>query len=185
MADPSVNGEAQTYLPEIYYEWSQPDIAEKWLVKIITNPGSTTTPGDLFYPEFSYTFIGSLFNGLLGVQPDAPANLLITTYNLPTDTQWAEGDHIPLGKHDLYVREDRSNDVLKTTVRNNPVGLDQADPLSGSLVWQAGFRGSYRWLLVNGCPRPAHTQLVNGVEIQKVEVSVPVGSTVTVETPVN
>lgn len=185
MADPSVNGEAQTYLPEIYYEWGQPDTAEKWLVKIITNPGSTTTPGDLFYPEFSYTFIGSLFNGLLGVQPDAPANLLITTYNLPSDTQWAEGDHIPLGKHDLYVREDRSNNVLKTTVRNNPVGSDQTDPVSGALFWQAGFRGSHPWLLVNGCPRPTHPQLVNGVEIQTVEVSVPLGSTVTVETPVN
>ena len=185
MADPSVNGEAQTYLPEIYYEWGQPDIAAKWLIKIITNPGSTTTPGNLYYPEFSYTFIGGLFNGLLGVQPDAPANRLITTYNLPTDTQWAEGDHIPLGKHDLYVREGRSNNVLKTTVRNHPVGSDRADTRSGNLNWQAGFRGEYRWLLVNGYPRPTHTKRVNGVKIQTVEVSVPVGGTVTVETPVN
>jgi hypothetical protein len=112
-------------------------------------------------------------------------NRLITTYNLPTDTQWAEGDHIPLGKHDLYVREDRSNNVLKTTVRNNPVGSDQAVARSNNLNWQAGFRGAYRWLLVNGYPRPTHTKGVNGVEIQTVEVSVPVGCTVTVETPVN
>jgi hypothetical protein len=104
---------------------------------------------------------------------------------LPTDTQWAEGDHIPVGKHDLYVREDRSNNVLKTTVRNHPVGSDQADARSGNLNWQAGFRGKYRWLLVNGYPRPTHTKRVNGVEIQTVEVSVPVGCTVTVETPVN
>jgi hypothetical protein len=59
---------------------------------------------------------------------------------------------------------------LKTTVRNNPVGSDRADAGSGNLNWRAGFRGAYRWLLVNGYPRPTHTKRVNGVEIQTVEI---------------
>jgi hypothetical protein len=184
MGGPYINGEGQSYLPEMFYEWGQPDVAAKWLVKIITNPGGTTTSGNLYYPEFSYTFIGSLFNGLLGVEPDAPDNRLITTFNLPTDTQWAEGNHIPMGKHDLYVREDRSNNTLKITIRNNPVPVSNDRDRPGKLHWQARFRGEYEWLLVNGYSRRTHAEFVNGIKMQTVDVRIPVGCTVTVETPV-
>jgi hypothetical protein len=171
----NANGEAQSYLPELYYSWGEPDTAEKWLLTVITNPGGTTTPGARSYPEFSFTYISGLIGGLLGVEPNAPANRITTLNNLPADTQWASGDHIPVGTHDLFVRQERGT-VMKTTVHIN----------SGeNLDWEAGFYGNFPSILVNGVETQTHAKQVKGVVIQVVEVHLPAGGSATVQTPGN
>ncbi|HEU4426694.1 MAG TPA: hypothetical protein VFR67_29525, partial [Pilimelia sp.] len=60
---PRFNIEAYTYLPETFFRWGRIDQAWKWLRFVADSRAA--------YPEVSYTVIGNIAEGLLGIRPDA------------------------------------------------------------------------------------------------------------------
>ncbi len=133
---PPFNIEAYTYLPETFFRWGRLDQAWKWLRYVADSRAA--------YPEVSYTVVGNIAEGLLGIRPNAPAAALSTLPNLPSAVPWLEMDHIPLGGHDLAVRHDGTG---SSTVTHH------AGPRA--LKWTARFAGEHPSVRVDGRLLPA------------------------------
>jgi hypothetical protein len=157
---PPFNIEAYTYLPETFFRWGRVEQAWKWL-RYVGNSRAA-------YPEVSYTVIGNIVEGLLGVRPNAPAAALATLAHLPSAVPWLRADHIRLGAHDLAVHH---VGAATSTVTHH----------SGprALTWTARFAGRHTSITVNGQPRAATVQTVGGRVVSSVDVTVEPGSAAT------
>ena len=158
---PRFNIEAYTYLPETFFRWFRVTQGWKWFRFVADSRAA--------YPEVSYTIIGNIAEGLLGIRPNAPAAALSTLSNLPSAVPWVRLDHVMLGQHDLAVRHDGTRGSVLT---------HHAGPRT--LNWTAQFPGPRDTLRVNGQVRPATVQNINGRSISFVVVAVPPGSEATV-----
>jgi hypothetical protein len=160
---PPFNIEAYTYLPETFFRWGRLDQAWKWLRYVADSRAS--------YPEVSYTVIGNIAEGLLGIRPNAPAAALSTLPNLPSAVPWLEMDHIPLGGHDLAVRHDGA---ASSTVTHH------AGPRA--LKWTARFAGEHPSVRVNGRLLPSTTVTdESGRTLSQVVATIPAGGQATAE----
>ncbi len=148
------NFESFTYFPEAFYNYGMNERGWHWLKCIMDSHYQ--------YPEISYTAVGFVASGLMGIEPDAPHHRIATLGRLTGEVDWVQLDHIPLGNHDVLVRHENAN--RKTTVRNNS-GTEK-------LIWEARFPGSHSILLVDGVAQKANRQFRNGVEVSSVEVVV-------------
>jgi hypothetical protein len=157
--------EAQSYLPEILYRYGKPDVAYEQILDL-THENKDRRE----YPEVSYSVIGAIVNGLMGieVEPAEPGNALrdslyvegavVTTPQLTSQTQWAEVDDVPVRTNEIRIR----HDGLRKSALENVGGP--------SLIWKACFPGSFPQLLVDGkafAAKPAerHGQVISCVAI--------------------
>lgn len=166
-ANPSPNIEAWTYLPDVYYTWNQNDRAWYYLKHLADSRSD--------YPEVSYTIISAIATGMMGVQPNAPDDMVTTLPRLPSgnpsEVAMLEMNNIPIGSHSIKIKHEGN---VKSTLRHNS-GLS-------SLAWEAQFPGSYSSLIVNGVSQAAGTKNINGATVSYVTVNVAVGQSVVVET---
>ena len=169
------NIEAYTYLPETFFPYNRNEEAWKWMQYIIDEKDKAHerptqgTNGD--YPEISFTFISNTVEGLMGIEPNAPDNSVVTASRLPTEVQWLAVDYLPMGDHELAIRHDGTTQTKLTNTSIEP------------LTWEARFYGNYPELEVNGISTPATQKEVNGVTVSFVTPEVLAGETMTVSIP--
>ncbi|WP_018754819.1 NPCBM/NEW2 domain-containing protein [Paenibacillus terrigena] len=155
--DDSMNVEATTYLPEMYYNYNRYAEGWAWLSKILTQKDT--------YPEVAFTAISNIMVGMMGVQPDAPAHKVATVSRLTADVPWVEVNHIKVGANDLNIKH---NGLTNSTLTNNS---------GGAITWEAQFYGTHATIYVNGTPFTAQTKSLYGQTISYVEVQVNNGET--------
>lgn len=159
------NIEAYTYIPETYFPYNQNEEAWKWMNYIINKKDlpherpTQGTNGD--YPEISFTFISNTIEGLMGIEPNAPENRVVTASHLPQDVEWLEVDYLPMGEHELAIRHDGLTETSLTNTSEE------------TLVWEARFYGEHDSITVNGTAMEAMKKKVNGVIVSYVLVDVP------------
>jgi hypothetical protein len=176
---PSSGVEDESHYPEILYRYGAPDVAYAQILDL-TAEGRDRRE----YPEVSYSVIGAIVTGLMGVtlQTSSPLEagphwdyvevVLKTLPGLAPQTPWAELRNLPIGRNEVTVRQEG----VRATVLSN-----QSGP---SLIWQPTFPLPATTLLVNGKPVQAN----RGVEYlgrvtSWVRVPVGAGDTVRVEVP--
>jgi hypothetical protein len=171
--------EDQSHLPEILYRYGKPEAAYDQVLDL-TRDGKNRRE----YPEVSYSVIGAIVAGLMGIElvPAEPEKALeqslyvdrtVTTVSrLTAKTKWAELTALPIRANDVSVRHDG---LTKTTFSN----------VSGpSLIWNACFQGSHSKLLVDG--REVEVPSAkdhNGLPMSCVQVTVGAGETKVAQAP--
>ncbi|HTV48729.1 MAG TPA: hypothetical protein VMG59_09830 [Phycisphaerae bacterium] len=177
--NPSSGVEGESHYAEILYHYGVPDVAYTEIMDL-TQPGRFRQE----YPEVSYSVIGAIVTGLMGVslEPSFPSEsalqggyveIIVKTFPaLTSQTAWAQICHLPIRKNRVSVL----HEGLGKTIFTNESGP--------ALIWQAIFPGNYAKLLVNGKPVKAE----HGLEpIGRVTswISIPVGAgdSVCVQTP--
>jgi hypothetical protein len=137
--------EQQSHLPEILYHYGKPDAAYDQILDL-AGEGKNRRE----YPEVSYSVIGAIVMGLMGIEvvPAEPQKALqealyveqtvSTLSRLTPKTKWAELKHVPIRANEISVRHDG---LSKTTLTNT------AGP---AMIWNACFPGLHRKLLANG-----------------------------------
>ncbi|MGO9640701.1 MAG: hypothetical protein ACLP1Y_05290 [Candidatus Acidiferrales bacterium] len=177
--NPSGKAEGESHYPEVLYRYGVPDVAYAEIMDL-TSPGKYRQE----YPEVSYSVVGAIVTGLMGINLEAASPLEssvnsnyseIVVKTLPAltkQTDWAELRNLPIRTNVVSVRHDG---VRKTTFTN------QVGP---SLFWQAMFPGSYDTLIVDGKPVKSHPDKETlGRVTSWVRLPVGAGDTVTVEIP--
>lgn len=159
------NLEAISYLPGVFFPYNRGEDAWKWLEYIIDQP-------DREYPEISYTLIGHVVEGLLGVEPNAPEHSFLTVPRLPRAVAQAGVHGIPLGDHRLQVAHHGNSKSTATHAAGD-----------GPVKWQACFYGDHAWITVNGERRSAESRMIHGVKASGVTVELPPGQAATAEVP--
>ncbi|MFJ8038993.1 carbohydrate-binding protein [Kitasatospora sp. NPDC096147] len=164
------NIEAVTYLPDTYFTYNRNDTAWKWMQYVydrrddkhpVLQQGNN---GD--YPEVSFTLVSQTVEGLMGVEPDAPARSLATASHLPTGMGWLKIDNLRLGANSLSLRHDGAT---RSTLTNTS-GPD-------TYTWEARFPGTVSSITVNGVARPVSTKTVDGTTYSYTTVAVAPGTT--------
>lgn len=170
--------EGESYLPEVLYRYSRPEVAYGLILDLTREDKERRE-----YPEVSYSVIGAIVSGLMGIEVQAPepgeamrnAGYVegpIATYpGLPSQAQWAEIDHVPVRGNEVRLRHDG---IRKSTLEN----------LRGpSIVWNACFTGSFADLLVEGKPARAKQSEKHGQTISCASVAVGSGDAKTIQIP--
>jgi hypothetical protein len=134
------------------------------------------------YPEVSYSVIGAMVTGLMGirVEPTLPLsdivagkrfNTVVSTLpQLTAKTSWAELRNLPVHGSVISVRHEGNR---STSLTNNG---------KSALSWKAAFPGSFPILLVDGSPRKAHHESRHADRtVTWIESAVPPGSTIQVK----
>jgi hypothetical protein len=168
--NPASGVEGESHNAEILYRYGVPDVAYTEIMDL-TQPGRDRQE----YPEVSYSVIGAMVTGLMGVNvvPSIPSEsttsggyveiVVKTLPALSSQTAWAQISNLPIRRNFVTVRHEG---LVKTDFTN------QSGP---ALIWQATFPGNYATLLVNGKPLKAHpgTELIGRVTSW---VRIPVGA---------
>jgi hypothetical protein len=177
--EPASEVEPESHYAEILYRYGKPDAAYAEIMDL-TRPGRERQE----YPEVSYSVIGAIVNGLMGinVEPDVPIEdvalgkpfetVVRTLPQLTARTSWAELRNVPIGDGSITVRHYGE----QRTVLINHEAKD--------LNWEAAFPGSFVALVVNGKSTNAHTELRHlGRAVTWVRIQVKPGKSARVEIP--
>jgi hypothetical protein len=129
--------EGSSYLPDIFYQYGRSRAGYRAL-KFMMNPALKRRE----YPEVSYTVIGNLGTGLMGIRPLAEQTVE-TFPQLAEETGWAAVHHVPVGNNVISVKH----------VKNNETSLTNES--GQSLAWRAAFPGKFRALFSSNKEVPA------------------------------
>jgi hypothetical protein len=177
--EPASAVEPKSYYAEILYRYGKPDEAYA-MVMDLSSPGRERQE----YPEVSYSTIGTIVNGLMGinVEPDVPIEDVVhgkrfetvvsTLPQLTAKTTWAELRNLPIGEGSIAVRHYGE----QKTILINREATD--------LNWEAAFPGSFGVLVVNGKSVNAHTEFRHlGHPVTWVRIKVKPGKSARIEIP--
>ena len=153
--------EEQSHYAEIFYRYGLPDVAYSQILDL-SRPDRKRRE----YPEVSYSVIGAIVGGMMGVAAEAD-HTVSTLPALVHQTEWVEIAGLPVRANVVSLREEANRVAILT---------NQSGP---ALQWQARFPGSFDRLLVDGKPvRAQRTAAYSWVE-----ASVKPGGKVRVEVP--
>jgi hypothetical protein len=127
--------ENRTYLPDIYYRYGWSDAGYQTLIALM-DPLLWRRE----YPEVSYTVVGNVATGLMGIGVDRVSGELRTFPQLTRQTEWAAIRHVPVRTNTVSVRHEGNG---KTSVKN------ESGPL---LHWSASFPLGSGTLQIDGKP---------------------------------
>ena len=161
---------------EVLYRYGDPDVATAQVLDLALSR--------LEYPEVSYSRIGTIVNGTMGINLEFTSPLLVgvegwwvetqvkTLSGLGTKIAWAELRNLPIRANQVTVRHEGQRKTVFTNQRGP------------ALIWQATFDGAHETLLVNGRPMKAQTEKgLLGRKTSWVRVTVGAGGAVSVEIP--
>jgi hypothetical protein len=177
--EPESEVEPESHYAEILYRYGDPDAAYAEIMDL-TRPGRERQE----YPEVSYSVVGAIVNGLMGVnvKPDAPiedvvrgkhCETVVTTLpQLTAKTTWAELRNLPIGNGSITVRHYGERKTI--LINQGKTDLD----------WEATFPGSYPALRVNGKLIESHTgSRYLGRAVTLVRIHVRAGKSASAEVP--
>lgn len=153
--------EGRTYLPDIFYKYGRSHPGYAVLVALM-DPALKRRE----YPEVSFTVIGNLGAGLMGIQPSSRRGQVETYPQLTTETDWAALHHVPVGHNVISVKHTHAG----MTTFSNESGPD--------IAWRASLPGKLNVLVIDGKKTPAEsaTRAAGMVESYQV-LSVKAGET--------
>jgi len=132
--------EGRTYLPDIFYKYGRSHSGYAALVALM-DPRLKRRE----YPEVSFTVIGNLGAGLMGIRPLPDAETIETHPQLTGETGWAALKHVPVGDNVISIRHEQT---AKTTL------INESGP---DLTWRASFPGKSDVLFIDSRQVPAKT----------------------------
>jgi hypothetical protein len=157
--------EGRSYLPSILYQYGEIELAYRKLGEI-WDPGLARRE----YPEVSFSVVGAILTGLIGIAPLKEPHTLETFSGLPAGTEWLEAKNISIFGNVVEVKQ---TGRFKTQLKNS---------FGPSFMWRASFPGAHKELLVDGASRHARTgQRLNSVDESYTMVSVSPGASRVVE----
>jgi len=153
--------EGRSYMADIFYMYGRSRAGYSALTAMM-DPALKRRE----YPEVSYTAIGALGAGLMGIRPSPQPGAIETFPQLATDTAWAALLNVPAGENTISVRH---KETRKTELTN------QAGP---ELAWHAGFPVKAGVLVVNGKATRAQNRIrLGGTAESYCEIQVRPGQT--------
>ncbi len=121
--------EGRSYMPDIFYMYGRSRAGYRALTAMM-DPGLKRRE----YPEVSYTVIGNLGAGLMGLRPLATEQAVESFPQLTDETGWASLHHAPIGRNVISVKHINNGDTSLSN-ENGP-----------ALAWRAAFPGKFRTL---------------------------------------
>jgi hypothetical protein len=201
-ANPSGPVELESHYPEVFYRYGVPSVAYSEIMDLARKGRDRQE-----YPEVSFSVVGAIVTGLMGIRIETPAPDLTTEQwdflkaAASTRSALLRGIAPPLEWN--YVEAvvtslpSLTSDTAWAEIRNVPVRSNRfsvkhegnqktvfTNQSGPALIWRPAFFGSHETLVVNGQPIKANAGKEPLGRVDSwVEVTVGAGDTVTVEAP--
>jgi hypothetical protein len=202
--NPSGPVEIESHYAEILYRYGVPDLAYSEIMDL-TRKGRYRQE----YPEVSFSVVGAIVSGLMGINIEAPlpeqsathwnwaasaestGNALSKQMAMAPPIEWnyveAYVKTLPSLTKDTEWAEIRNLPIRANTVCIRHEGIHKTtfvNQRGPALEWRAAFPGTYETLLVDSQPIRASREIeASGRAGSWVQVTIGAGDTVTVETP--
>lgn len=174
---PSAPIEEQSHHPEVLYRYGASDEAYDQILDL-----SRADRARREYPEVSFSIVGAIVTGMIGVSVDPVSQgretqllnyfagpYVRTLSQLPSASSWVVLQHLPVKANDVSIRHEGSS-ATEFTNNRGP-----------ALVWEAAFSGRFSELVVNGSRvKATQISLPAGREASVTRVVVPPGTMVRV-----
>ncbi len=157
--------EVQSHFAEVLYHYGASEAATSQILDLARYNRPRRE-----YPEVSFSVIGAIVTGLMGIDAASPGSTITT---LPTlgRVQSTVLRHLPVHGNLVSVRHANAG---TRTLLTNESGPD--------LLWQASFRASCRTILINGQPTAAHPgRGASGAETCSTTIRIPPGASAEAE----
>jgi len=178
-SEPAGAVEPASHFAEILYRYGEPNSAYTEIMDL-----SRTGRDRQEYPEVSFSVIGAIVNGLVGieVEPAVPiedvaqgkqfAIVIKTLPQLTSKTSWVEVRNVPIRSGAVSVRHE-GNTATKFTNKGTT-----------EVTWEAAFPGSFFSLIQDGRSVEAHVESGHlGHEVSWIRVAVKGGTSARVVAP--
>ena len=201
-ANPSGPVELESHYPEVLYRYGAPELAYSQIIDL-TRKGRYRRE----YPEVSFSVVGAIMNGLMGISVEAPApdqsaaqwdflqaasmtrSALLLGVAPPVQWNYVEVE--------IKTLPALTNDTPWAQIRHLPVRANKVsvkhegnqkttftNESGPALIWHSALPGTYANLIVDGQPiKSSLEKEPSGRMDSWVEVTVGAGDTVTVESP--
>ncbi len=142
LACESANVETKSHFPEVLFQYGYNEAAYQMLMTLV-DPELKRRE----YPEVSYSVMGNILNGLVGICPDAAERLIETKPRLPKGMGWISVKHVPIFGNEISIDIVNDGNVI---FRNSGMV---------SVIWKPTFRGEFKALMHNGARLPASQEI--------------------------
>ncbi|MBL4938626.1 hypothetical protein JK636_23250 [Clostridium sp. YIM B02515] len=95
----NINVETESHYPEVLYKYGFDKEAYDFIMDLVSPLKKRRE-----YPEVSYSVVGSIITGMVGIKPDATKKLIESTPRLTEDVEWIEIDNIPIFNNEISIK---------------------------------------------------------------------------------
>ncbi|TDQ77934.1 hypothetical protein [Sphingobacterium yanglingense] len=160
------NIEAITYIPEIFFKYSQNERGWKWLKHIMANIDQRHITGALTgtngnYPEVSFVLIRNIVHDMAGISPGDHPSVIQTCSHLPSEISNIEIDDVKVGDAIFSIRHEGTE--------NSTFQMNSDGPAK---IWRATFLGNHSYLTVNGKKFKSKKKILRGYAISYIDIKV-------------
>lgn len=160
-----VNIETASHLPEVFFQYGEHEAAYETLLYLCNENTERRE-----YPEVSFSVVGSVATGLMGMKPNVRTNSIMTVSRLSDNDAWVELLNVPVFQNKVNLR----HVGLSKSILTNKEGE--------VFTWNAFFPGRHKTINVDGAPqRVLFGNEISGQKTTGVEVTIQPGQTVEVE----
>jgi len=133
LACDKTNVETRSHYPEILYNYGYHEDAYRILMDLV-DPSLHRRE----YPEVSYAVVGSVLNGMLGIDPDVTGRCVSTKPRFTEDVQWVSAFNVPIFENEITIECRKENEMTFINTKGD------------SVVWKPIFLHEVKEILVDG-----------------------------------
>lgn len=137
-----INIETESHYPEVLYKYGFNKEAYNVIMDLVSPIKKRRE-----YPEVSYSVIGNIAQGMLGLSIDPIKREIETATRLTENTEWVQIDNIPVFNNEISIKSVKNKEI--TFINNN----------GSALYWKAVFKGEVSELLVDGIVVKAQSEV--------------------------
>jgi hypothetical protein len=124
--------ELKSYIPIVFYENGYSSLATKMIIDLCAPVNKRRD-----YPENSFTIMEHITRGLMGVEPDAVSNVIMTLPRLDIESDFAEITELPILANTIAVKH------------NGNISTEFKNITGSSITWKACIPGRHAYLYLN------------------------------------
>ena len=152
----STNVETKSHFPEVLYNYEKDNEALYFLSELMNENLRRRE-----YPEVSYSVLGAIVTGLMGIKPNYSKREIEILPRLTGHIEWVAAKHIPVFKGEISIEYMNSNSI---EVINNT---------GESITWKCVFKGNVERIKINHKVYEAEKEIrCNGETYSYVKVKV-------------
>ncbi|WBW99084.1 hypothetical protein [Oceanirhabdus sp. W0125-5] len=152
----NINVETKSHYPEVLYKYGYKEQAFE-VLKELMSPLLKRRE----YPEVSFSVVGSIITGMMGVNPDATRKVIETTPRLTDEVDWITIDNIPVFENEISLRYNKNKEAVLRNISGD------------TLYWKAAFENDVQELIVDDIKVKTKKEIkIDGLKYSYVEIPV-------------
>ena len=159
------NVETKSHYPEVLFKYGYKEEAYEVLLELMDSVLKRRE-----YPEVSYSVVGSIITGMMGINPDAKRRVIETIPRLTDEVDWISIDNIPIFENEISFRYNKNQEAVLRNITG------------GTIYWKAVFENDIEQFIVDDIKvKTKKERKIDGLKYSYIEIPVHSGEERTIK----